>query len=140
MKIQPFRDADRWLRTSKLPSKLRAIAQAMLKEAHARANGMSREKADELNSLMCMRSFSRLGFHDKNQPPLPPEATLQDYITASRIVKEMCVTINSDGSSTHRVHMADRGLAAFYAEENFGGPENLLEILGYSLTLCDDDE
>lgn len=134
-----FQGLDSWLCRGALPIAWRVKAQQWVKEVHARLNGMKREKAEELNSLMCMRSMARLGFRDEDQPPFPPEVSIQSYLTATRIIKELGKTLNLDGSVTHRVFMADRGVAAFFAEEHFGGPEALLGALGYTLGSEDEE-
>lgn len=99
---------------------------------------MSRARAEAINQGICRTVTGRI----VNEASIPlPEATLKELMTASHIVAAMNGKIGQDKNIPaveFAFHTADRGIAAHYAEQHFGGIHGLITGLGYSLD--DDDE
>jgi hypothetical protein len=116
---------------------LRIKLQALVWEVHARSYGMSRDRADELNRAM---TKTVMGRHvEDTTVPLPKDVGLLDLATACHICREMSGRILSNTERRHPMLTADRGVAAHYAEQHFGGIYGLIEGLGYSPSEDDED-
>lgn len=98
------------------------------------------EKAKEIVSTVLECGFYDMGLSDSLRPPKwPVQYTLEELLIANRMVRNDTGELHSDGSRSHMMNMADRGVAARYALAHYGGnPEALLESLGYELSSVDE--
>ena len=96
---------------------------------------MDIDRAREIVRQCFAVSMSKMDFEEYKGAKLPA-CSLEEMLIANRIVKDSKPTINPDGTRSHMMHVADRGVAADYALENFG-IYALLEALGFEF---DDDE
>jgi hypothetical protein len=102
------------------------------------------ERAREIVSACLRNAMGRMGLGEDS--PLP-DCSLEEMLIANRILSgpagESEEKTNPDGSKSYSIAMtvADRGIAAAFALENFGGdPRALLEALGFTMRRPDDDE
>lgn len=83
--------------------------------------------------------------HGRGEKPTLPDCTLEEMLTANRMVEEMAaVATTVDGNRTTwtlLMHVHPQLLAAFYALEQFDGdPYALLHVLGYTRTTRSEKE
>lgn len=128
--MKPFRTCDRIITSAKwLPVAWRMWLQQRLQERHARWNGMSRARAENLMAYLQQLHFKGLGFKDFRDAALPMNVPLVDFIIAERIISELHFTLRPDGESSGPFLMADRGIAAIYAIEHWG-VDALAQVFG----------
>ncbi len=93
---------------------------------------MDSERAEEIRSAVYGRAMHRMGFREEWCRETLPECTLAEMLEAMRIVE--AEGKNQSGARTIRMTVDDRQIAALYALEHYGGPEELLDALGFELS------
>ena len=93
---------------------------------------MTPERAEEIRVAVYGRAMHRMGFREKWCRDTLPECSLAEMLEAMAIVnRENDVQRSQPGPRTMRMTVADRQIAALYALEQYGGPEELIEALGF---------
>jgi hypothetical protein len=99
---------------------------------------MPLELASKIVDQCTSEALGRLGFEDYKDAKLPEGVSLEELLIANRVVSEANNYVAeqakiSKGSYKIQSTVADRGIAAAYALENFGGVYGLIEALGFSV-------
>lgn len=125
---------------SDMPNVLAAVDKFVL-SSNIQLGSMPYEQAKEIVSAMLDCGFFDAGLSDENKrPEWPSQYSLEELVIANRIVANHPGEVNEDGSTTKMMNIADRGIAARYALAHWGGPEALLNSLGYTLQSDDEED
>lgn len=81
-------------------------------------NGMTLDRAKEITHLCINHSLYAAGINETQPEPLG-DVSLQDMLTANKIVADHSPHLNPDGSKTIMCHCADRAIAAIYTANNY---------------------
>lgn len=95
---------------------------------------MNNERAEEIRVAVYGRAMYRMGFREKWCRETLPDCTLAEMLEAMSIIRgEKDEQRSQPGPREIKMTVADRQVAALYALEQYGGPEELLEALGFEL-------
>lgn len=125
----------RW--DSNMPMWFRQLCQRWYIKLY-RHKGLTFDESLSVLGAVFLHCLGKQGLNPNGEVDLPnvPLSVMLSICNASR---ELSI-VHSDGSSTHRYSVADRGIAACYALKNFwNDPEDLLNAVGYSLSDSDED-
>ena len=93
---------------------------------------MTMERAEAINADCCQTVLSRMvtGKH----VPLPTDYTLEEMLTASKMIADSPGKLNAEGKRTFTTYCDPRILALHYAFDHYdSSPLELLEALGFNL-------
>lgn len=101
---------------------------------------MTSERAEEIRVAVYGRAMHRMGFREEWCCETLPDCTLPEMLEAMRICRGEKNSRNPEsGTREMKMTVDDRQIAALYALERYGGPEELLEALGYELQPEEED-
>lgn len=103
-----------------------------------RHKGLTFDESLSVLGDVFLHCLARQGLSPNGDVDLP-EVPLSVMLSICNASKDLSI-VHSDGSSTHRHSVADRGVAACYALKAWwNNPEELLNAVGYSIEDDEDD-
>lgn len=102
---------------------------------------MDIERAEEIRVAVYGRAMHHMGFREDWCRETLPECTLAEMLEAMAIVRgEKDKQRSEPGPREIKMTVADRQIAALYALEHYGGPEELLTALGFEGTFVESEQ
>jgi hypothetical protein len=93
---------------------------------------MTMEQVRTINAACCQTLFTKLTRNELI--PLPTQWTLEQMLTASRLMSNDKGELTANGQRTVTMHVDPRGLVLHYAFDHFGSsPVEMLRALGFDI-------